>query len=219
MHVIKKGMRKLENGACLLLSFLFNRHVAAWFRRMHAKIAWNANKRGFAAVGSNTAAMFPCFLTGTEFIKIGSGFRAKPNLRLEAFWEDHKEAPPYICIGNGVCLNYDVHIGAVRGIVIGDDVLVGSHVLITDHNHGDSTMEMLRMKPLERPHITKGEVTIGNSVWIGENAAILAGSRIGNNCIVGADTVVNGEVPDFCIAVGNPMRIIRRDEKSEQGTR
>ena len=212
MRLLKKIMMKLENAACLLLSFVFNRHVAAWFRRIHAKIAWNANKRGFAAVGSNTAVMPPYFLEGTEFIEIGSGFRAKRNLRLEAYWEDHREAPPYIRIGDGVCMNYDVHIGAVRGIVIGNDVLIGSHVLITDHNHGNSTMEMLRMKPLQRPLLTKGEVTVGNSVWIGENAVIMAGSRIGNNSIVGANTVVNGEVPDFSVAVGNPMRIIRRNE-------
>lgn len=212
MRVLKKGMIKLENGVCLLLSFLFNRHVTAWFRRIHAKIAWNANKRGFAAVGNNTAAMSPYFLEGEKFIKIGSGFRAKRNLRMEAYWEEPEKAPPYIHIGDRVCLNYDVHIGAVLGIAIGDDVLIGSHVLITDHNHGDSTMEMLRRKPLERPLLTKGEVTIGNSVWIGENAVILAGSRIGNNSIVGANTVVNGEVPDFSIAVGNPMRIIRRTE-------
>ena len=83
--------------------------------------------------------MPPYFLEGTEFITIGNGFRAKSNLRIEAYWEDHKEAPPYIRIGNGVCFNYDVHIGAVYGIVIGDDVLIGSHVLITDHNHGDSS--------------------------------------------------------------------------------
>lgn len=213
MRMLKRGMMKLENGICLFLSLVFNRHVLMWFRRMSAKIAWNANKRGFAAVGENTAAMPPYFLEGTEFITIGNGFRAKSNLRIKAYWEDHKEAPPYIRIGNGVCFNYDVHIGAVYGIVIGDDVLIGSHVLITDHNHGDSSKEMLEKKPLDRPLLTKGEVIIGNSVWIGESAVILPGSRIGNHCIIGANAVVNGEVPDFSVAVGNPVKILKRKDQ------
>jgi acetyltransferase-like isoleucine patch superfamily enzyme len=106
-----------------------------------------------------------------------------------------------------------VHIGAVYGIVIGDDVLIGSHVLITDHNHGDSSKEMLEKKPLDRPLLTKGEVIIGNSVWIGENAVILPGSRIGNHCIIGANAVVNGEVPDFSVAVGNPVKILKRKDQ------
>ena len=54
-------------------------------------------------------------------------------------------------------------------------------------------------------------VSIGNHVWIGEGAIILKNVSIGDNCIIGAKTVVTKNVPSGCIAVGNPMKFIKKD--------
>ena len=56
----------------------------------------------------------------------------------------------------------------------------------------------------------KGDTVIGNDVWIGQNAVILPGVHIGDGAIIGASSVVGGDVPPYAIAVGNPARVIRR---------
>ena len=54
-----------------------------------------------------------------------------------------------------------------------------------------------------------GKTIIGNNVFIGINSIILMGAKIGNNVIIGAGSVVSGEIPDNCVAVGNPAKVIR----------
>jgi acetyltransferase-like isoleucine patch superfamily enzyme len=53
-------------------------------------------------------------------------------------------------------------------------------------------------------------VTIGAASWLGHGAIVLPGSTIGRHVVVGAGSVVTGDLPDFCVAVGNPARVIRR---------
>ncbi|MGH4139659.1 DapH/DapD/GlmU-related protein [Clostridium sp.] len=63
--------------------------------------------------------------------------------------------------------------------------------------------------PDKRPLNTKS-VSIGNDVWIGENVCILLGVNIGDGCIIGANSVVNRDVPSNCIAFGMPARVIKK---------
>jgi len=53
-------------------------------------------------------------------------------------------------------------------------------------------------------------ITIGNNVWIGGNVVVLPGVTIGDNCVIGAGSVVNKDIPDNTLAVGNPCRAIRK---------
>ena len=57
--------------------------------------------------------------------------------------------------------------------------------------------------------LTKGNIVVGNDVWIGQNSLILSGVKIGNGAIVGAGAVVASDVPDYAIVVGNPAQVIR----------
>ena len=57
---------------------------------------------------------------------------------------------------------------------------------------------------------TRGDVTIGNDVWIGINTIILSGVTIGDGAVIGAGTVVTGDVEPYTIVSGNPMRVIRK---------
>ena len=63
--------------------------------------------------------------------------------------------------------------------------------------------------PDDRPLYSK-PVCIGNNVWIGENVCILLGVTIGDGCIIGANSVVNKDIPKDCIAVGSPAKVIKR---------
>jgi acetyltransferase-like isoleucine patch superfamily enzyme len=58
--------------------------------------------------------------------------------------------------------------------------------------------------------ITKGDINIGNDVWIGRDSLVLSGVSIGNGAVIGARTVVSKNVPDYAIAIGNPMKIIKK---------
>jgi acetyltransferase-like isoleucine patch superfamily enzyme len=62
---------------------------------------------------------------------------------------------------------------------------------------------------MDQPVISKGPVAIGSGSWLGENVSVLS-CRIGRNCVVGANAVVTRDIPDFCVAVGIPARVIRR---------
>jgi lipopolysaccharide O-acetyltransferase len=146
-------------------------------------------------------------------MQVGNNFRAGNHLWIEAIKEyDGVIYDPKIVIGDNVGLSDAVHIAATTSVVLGDGVLVGSRVLITDHTHGiysgqeQSDPESL---PSTRP-LTRGrEVLIGRNVWIGDGVIVLPGSIIGDGSVIGANSVVNGNIPSACIAVGCPAHPIR----------
>ncbi len=107
-------------------------------------------------------------------------------------------------------VNYHVHIGAISRLEIGNNVLIGSHVLIIDHEHGKSTAEEIIQPPVSRPLISKGPVVIEDNVWIGEGACVLPGVRVGQNAIIGANSVVTRDVAPGDIVGGTPAQTIRK---------
>lgn len=100
-----------------------------------------------------------------------------------------------------------MHIGALNEIVIEDNVLIGSHVLIIDHNHG--TTEDVSKPPVLRELVSTGKVHIKRNVWIGENCMIFPNVTIGENSIIGAGSVVTKDIPANSVAVGNPAKVIK----------
>ncbi len=95
-------------------------------------------------------------------------------------------------------------ITAKNMISLGDNVLIGAHVQLIDHNHGIKIDETIRNQTAEI-----GEVVIGNDVWIGAGAKILMNSHIGDGAVIGANAVVTGDIPGDAIAVGIPARVIK----------
>lgn len=91
--------------------------------------------------------------------------------------------PPQPIIGNNVSYNYYCHIGCLNKIVIGDNVMLGSRVVIEAHSHG--TTDYLNMHVAKRKLHSKGPIIIEDNVWIGENACILENGRIGKCSIIG----------------------------------
>lgn len=93
----------------------------------------------------------------------------------------------------------------LRFIRIGDDVHIAKSVTILAHDQSYQVLERMKKKVSLRPQYY---TTIGNNVFIGMYAIILPGAHIGNNCIVGANAVVGGNIPDGSVVAGNPARII-----------
>lgn len=96
---------------------------------------------------------------------------------------------------------------------IGDNVFIAPNVGIYTAGHPlDATR---RNEGLEYAY----PVTIGNNVWIGGGVSILPGVTIGDNCVIGAGSVVNRDIPPHSLAVGNPCRVIRQLEDVENTNR
>jgi acetyltransferase-like isoleucine patch superfamily enzyme len=111
----------------------------------------------------------------------------------------------HITIGRRSLIGESCILRGQGGITIGDDVYLGTLVQILAVNHVfyDTT------RPISMQGITAQGISIGDGSWIGSGAIILDGVRIGRNVVVGAGAVVTRDVPDYCIAVGNPARVIR----------
>jgi acetyltransferase-like isoleucine patch superfamily enzyme len=111
----------------------------------------------------------------------------------------------HITVGRRSLIGEGCILRGQGGITIGDDVYLGTLVQILAVNHVfyDTT------RPISMQGITAQGISIGDGSWIGSGAIILDGVRIGRNVVVGAGAVVTRDVPDYCIAVGNPARVIR----------
>ena len=74
--------------------------------------------------------------------------------------------------------------------------------------------ESMKKSPVEREIYSKGAVRIGNNVWIGDKATILPGVTIGDGVIIGANSVVTKNIPDYCVVGGNPAKVIKSIKKN-----
>lgn len=119
---------------------------------------------------------------------------------------------PELNVGNGCNFGAFNHVTCTNRIQIGDCLLTGKWVTITDNSHGMTDNASLHLDPMKRPIFSKGPVTIGNNVWIGDKATILAGVTIGDGAVIAANAVVTKDVPAYCVAAGNPARIIKKNE-------
>lgn len=175
-------------------------------RKRQNKVLENI-KSQFSEIGKNPVFSFPFTIKNPKYMKIGDNFYMGANSRLEA-WDFYEPASqhftPQIEIGNNVRINGNLHIGAINKIIIGNDVLMGNGVFITDHAHGNGSLEECNIPPNDRKLFSKGPVIIGDKVWIGEHVTILPGVSIGEGCIIGAGAVVTRSLPPFSIAAGVP---------------
>jgi acetyltransferase-like isoleucine patch superfamily enzyme len=145
-----------------------------------------------------------------QYMEIGDNFSAGDRFRIEA-WDKYDEHnfTPNIKIGNNVIFNTDIHIGCINSIEIGDNCLFASRIYITDHHHGEPTVQMLKLSPRDRPLISKGSVIIKNNVWVGEGVAIMPNITIGENSIIATNAVVTKDVPPNCVVAGVPAKVIK----------
>ena len=122
-----------------------------------------------------------------------------------------------LTFGKNVQINDYCHIGVLDRVTVGDETIIGSKVLITDHSHGRifSPCEESApwTPPIARP-LEAAAVDIGGYCWIGEGVNILPGSKIGDGCIVAAGSVVSGSFPGSVMIKGNPARVFAVYNKS-----
>jgi acetyltransferase-like isoleucine patch superfamily enzyme len=164
----------------------------------------------FARRGKRLYIKRPFTIVNPQFIECGDFLRIQSGARIECVKDFlNTKFSPRIRIGNNVSIGRDVHIGVVNSLVIEDNVLIGSKVLISDHNHGmygvggDSPLTPPGHRELHSP----GAIIIRQNVWIGEGVCILPNVTIGEGAVVGANSVVTTNIPSNCIVAGNPANI------------
>jgi acetyltransferase-like isoleucine patch superfamily enzyme len=110
-----------------------------------------------------------------------------------------------IDIGGGSILNLNVMVAAVDRVAIGEHCMFANGCLVTDGAH--------RFDDPQRPvpwqgFTTKGATTIGDNVWCGANVVVTSGVTIGRRSVIGANSVVTQDVPEFSVAAGAPARVL-----------
>jgi lipopolysaccharide O-acetyltransferase len=154
----------------------------------------------------------PIYVRGRDYISLGCGFTSGVGLRLDAFPKQTNKRIICLEIGDNVQVNDYVHIAAVQSVRIGNHVLIGSKVFISDHNHGCYKGEV-QSNPEQPPALRllyTAPVVIEDNVWIGESVCILPGVTIGRGAVIGALSVVTSDIPPNCIAAGSPAVVIRK---------
>ncbi|MCG3864916.1 MULTISPECIES: DapH/DapD/GlmU-related protein [unclassified Photobacterium] len=116
-----------------------------------------------------------------------------------------------IKLGKNVFIAPKAWFSSDRGyIIIGNDVMFGPNVQIYGGNHiYDVIGYRMNENHKSEVHIDKN-VIINDDVWIGANTIILSGVTIGSGCIIGAGSIVTKDIPEYCIAAGNPCKVIKK---------
>lgn len=161
-------------------------------------------ERKFHSFGRGSVLHKPVLLAAPHKISIGERTEILTGCWISVARREWRKPGAALVIGDRVTIQPLCTISAAESLVIEDDVAIGSFSLIIDSNHRlDGPNENVGMnRPISSP------VRIGRGTQIGERVAVLRGSNIGSHCVVQANSVVQGRVPDYAIAGGIPARIV-----------
>lgn len=150
-------------------------------------------------------------LVGPQNMHIGNNCNIGINIVMETYERIREQKfNPRFELGNNSSIGNESHITCINSIKIGNDVRMGRKVFITDNAHGASESSLLDISPAMRPLYSKGSVVIEDCVWIGEMVSIMPGVTIGRGSIIGANSVITKNIPPYCMAAGNPAKVIKQ---------
>jgi carbonic anhydrase/acetyltransferase-like protein (isoleucine patch superfamily) len=175
--------------------------VAHWYWLLKTQLYY---RRFFHSIGPRSRIIRPLRLKHVENIAIG-----REVLIHKYCWqqtERHSTQGPEMVIGDGCVIGNFNHITCMDRVCFGEKVLTADRVFISDHSH---QFEDPHNPIMEQGVLPRGPVSIGSGSWLGENVVVVS-AHIGRNCVIGANSVVIRNIPDHCVAVGSPARIIRR---------
>tara|TARA_B100001027_G_scaffold216378_1_gene192549 strand:- start:148 stop:654 length:507 start_codon:yes stop_codon:yes gene_type:complete len=113
--------------------------------------------------------------------------------------------PQNVSIGNRVSIHQFCYFDAQSEIDIGDDVSIGCGVTMITSSHNF----MKKDQAIKDQGVICKPIKINDNVWIGSNVTILQGVKIGKNTVIGANSLVNKDIPENVVAAGAPCKVIR----------
>lgn len=124
-----------------------------------------------------------------------------------------------VSFGNGTEIGNHSTISSVNEVIIEEDVLTGPHVFISDHNHEYRNP----LIPISKQGVMLqdgSKVVIGKGTWLGTNVVVVGNVKVGKHCVIGANSVVTKDIPDYSVAAGIPCKVIKRyDFEKEEWVR
>ena len=157
----------------------------------------------FHRFGPHSLLDRPIWLAGAHKMSIGNHCVIFP-CWLSVEQQAWDKPGPALVIGDGVAMRPFCTISAAESVILEEDVAIASYSQVFDGRpsftgpHDQPELNPLETKP----------VRIGRGTGIGERVAVLPGSNIGKHCMIGANSVVDGEIPDYSIATGVPARVV-----------
>lgn len=181
---------------------ILNRIYFGFYRR-----GWHfVNKIRFRELGKNAFIKNALIIT-PKFISISDNVFIQPNARIEGVASyEGVFFSPHIIINENCTIQQNLHLTCAQSIYIGKNTAIAANVTITDIDHPYIRIDL----PIERQPINVSPVYIGDECKIYNNSVVLPGTKMGKHCVIGANSVVSGEIPDYCIVVGAPAKIIKR---------
>lgn len=155
------------------------------------------------SLGHNSILFWPGEIENGKYMTIEDNCYIKSNFWLQAIKLDRT---PKFVMGAGSYINRFCQIVITGNVTIGKNVTIADNVYIADTTHGYKDIsKAVSAQDLEYV----GDVEIGDGSWIGRSASIM-GCKIGKGCVIGTGAFVKKDIPDYCVAVGSPARIIKR---------
>ena len=203
-RIINKLLKKFRNDGANAVLIAVDGMVARG-RRLFFRLVFGWDIR---AVGAAS------YIRGSRHVSMGTGFSCRSQLWIEAVVEHNGvEYAPRIVIGENFSGGDSLHIAATSCVQIGNNVLVGSKVLITDHLHGaysGAQQSVPGSAPNLRCLSVGRRVVIEDNVFIGDNVCILPDVTVGVGAIIASNSVVTKDVAAGTIVAGNPAVPIKR---------
>jgi acetyltransferase-like isoleucine patch superfamily enzyme len=159
----------------------------------------------FANFGKRTVLIPPVRLSGEHRIFIGDNVFIGSGSWLQTL-SNENDSSIAISIGSGTSIAGACTISAVECVTIEENVLLARNVYISDHMHRHTSITVpILHQGLDKIHA----VRIRSGAWLGQNVVVCPGVTIGKHAVVGANSVVTRDVPDFAVAVGSPARVVK----------
>jgi acetyltransferase-like isoleucine patch superfamily enzyme len=176
------------------------------FARLRSKVFSLCVSGAFAEFGKGTVLTLPIRLSGEDRIAIGDDVFLGSDCWLQTL-PDEGNRGMAISIGSGTKMSGACVISAARKVVLEEEVLLARNVYISDHIHQYSdTNTAVLAQGLDKI----GAVLIKRGAWLGQNVVVCPGVTIGRGSVIGANSVVNRDIPDYCVAVGSPAQVVKR---------
>lgn len=192
------------------LSRLFLSAYRVWVR-LRSKVFSLLISGAFAHFGRKTVLMYPLRLEGETRIAIGDRVFIGPGSWLQTL-PDGENNSVAVSIGKGTSVAGACVISAVRSVQLEENVLLARNVYISDHMHKYTDTEIpVKAQGVERIK----PVLVKRGAWLGQNVVVCPGVTIGTGAVIGANSVVIEDIPDFSVAVGAPARVVKTIRDSQ----
>lgn len=182
------------------------------YKKFYSKIFTFLAKSSFGHFGKTSILHPPFHSNNPSNVFIGDKCHILSYGWIDCFPKNPGAEPGKIEIGNGTYIGHRSHIGACDKIIIGENVVIADGVFISDLSHG---FEDINMPIMAQDLLNPGPVIIEDEVWLGERVCVMANVSIGKHSVIGANSVVTKDIPEYCVAAGVPAKVIKRYNKDK----